>query len=136
MTETSGEHRDPNHRGRRESDQILEGWTWSRVTKIASALMLLGGLYAGLTTYFATRFASSKEIENQVKPVADTLVAFKRSVIPRLDRVEQRQDEAEKVQRLLRASFRVQCLQLERDRSMSIANAADLPCDSLLRRQR
>lgn len=134
MTEEYQEHRDRTHRGRRSSDQILEGWTWGRVIRLATALTLLAGIYGGMTTFFAARFASRQEIEQSVQPVVDTLRVFKAATAARLDRVEERQDQAEDVHQLLIPMARLQCLQLQRWQSGTLATAAGLPCDSLLRR--
>ena len=56
------EQRDPAHRGRRKADQIFDGWTYGRVIKVATALTLLAGLYAGVSTFLAARVATRKEV--------------------------------------------------------------------------
>lgn len=93
--------------------------------------MLFGGY-----TYFATRLASKAEVNEALRPLADTVNAFKRSTSIRLDAVEARQTLAERRGDLIPGFLRLQCLQLRRDKSESLADAAGVPCDSLLRRGR
>jgi hypothetical protein len=131
--------RDPVHRGRRQSDQIFEGWTWGRVTKIATALTVVGGLVVGISSAVASILVTRPEL----KAVRDTVASVNSKVdanaqmtADRLHGIELRQDEAEAVHSLLPAFLRFQCLTIERDRSTSLAARAALPCDSLLRRVR
>lgn len=126
------DQRDPAHRGRRQSDQILEGWTWGRVIKIATALTLVGGIVVASISTVASILVTRPQLEQ----VTDSITTFKRSATARLDRVELRQDDAEQVHRLLIPMARLQCLQMERWQSSTLAFAAGLPCDSLLRRLR
>ena len=121
------EQRDPMHRGRRKTD-----WTLKRIIEVGTVLGMLAAGY----TYLAARWATKAEVASAVQPVADTLAAFKRSTAIRLDAVEIRQSAAERRQDLIPGFLRLQCLQLRRDRSESLAEAAGVPCDSLLQRRR
>jgi hypothetical protein len=125
------------HRGRRSSDQILEGWTWSRVIRILSGLTLAGGIIMGTVSVVASILVTRPEL----KAVKDTVSLVNVKVDTNAQRAERRfhgmevrQDEAEAIHNLLPAFLRFQCLTIERDRSWSLAARAALPCDSLLRR--
>jgi hypothetical protein len=138
------------HAGRRESDprnvtagaiieaavedRLFPSWTKKDVAQWLGILIAAGTIYVGLSTWFATRFATRKEIEEQVQPVAHKLDAFAGSTNTRLQRIEERQHNAEAVHELLVPMARLQCLDYQRQRSLSLADAAGLPCDSLLRR--
>ena len=144
-------HRNP---GRRESDRadfaagVLvqavadEGFfpRWKR-KDVAQWLGIIAtgiAIYAGLSTWFATRFAARSEIEAQVKPVVERLEVFAGSTNVRLQKIEddraREQIEDEAMRALITGMARLQCLDYARQRSMSLADAAGLPCDSLLRR--
>lgn len=129
---TTDEHRDPVHRGRRQSDQILEGWTWGRVTKIAVAVSAVGSIVVAVVSFTAAAIVTRPDL-NRVDAKLDT-VQIRDSL--RFRRIEMRQDEAETVHRLLVPMARLQCLQMEKWQSSTLAFAAGLPCDSLLRRLR
>jgi len=124
------EHRTSEPRGRRRSDQILEGWTWGRAIKILTALTLLGGVVTALVSVGAATIATKPQLDAVVEKV-DTLRV---RTDQRFQRLEARQDATEQVHDLLPAFFRLQCIQLEQIRSASLAEAAGFPCDSLLRR--
>jgi hypothetical protein len=129
---TTEEQRDSVHRGRRQSDQILEGWTWNRLIKIATALSLVGAIGAGIVSFVLTTLVTRPELD-KVSEKVDTLRT--RSDV-RFQRIEARQDAAEGVHSLLVPMARAQCIQLRQWKSSTIAEAAGLPCDSLLRRMR
>lgn len=117
-------------------DRLFPPWKKEDVIKWLTIVTLTGTLVAGAVSYISTRFATRAEIGEQVKPVADTLGEFRRAVIPRLARVEQRQDSAEYFQQLVVALARMKCIEAERDRSTSLTDLAGLPCTVLLRRLR
>jgi len=131
-TQEFEEHRDATHRGRRGSDQILEGWTWGRVIKIATAISLVGGIVVGIVSFAAAAIVTRPDL-NRVDAKLAT-VQIRASL--RFRRIEMRQDDAEQVHRLLIPMARLQCLQMEKWQSSTLAFAAGLPCDSLLRRLR
>lgn len=115
-------------------DRMFPSWRKEDVIKWLTLLSLLGTVFVGVSTWFSARFATRAEIEEQVKPVVDTLNALKIATDSRMRRLEARQDTLYNVRQLIPAMARAQCLQLERWDSKTIAEAAGLPCDSLLRR--
>lgn len=117
-------------------DRLFPTWRKEDVKKWLTIITLLVGLYAGLSTWFAARFATRKNIEEQVEPIARKLDAIAGSTNVRLNAIEVQQHEAEAVHELLVPMARLQCLDLARQRSSSLGDAAGLPCDSLLRRLR
>lgn len=128
--------RDQSHRGRRQSDQILDGWTWARVTKVGGALIVLGTIATTLVA-FTTALVVTRP---QLKALSDTVAVVSGKVDRndstaqmRFARLEMRQDSAAASRSLVRALARFQCIDLERQHSMSLASLAELPCDSLLR---
>jgi hypothetical protein len=120
---------DAMQRGRRNYDR----WSRRKLIEIGTIIGLLWGGYSAISAYIGARWATHAEVSNAVQPVADTLQAFKRDVMPRLVRVEQRQDAAE-ANNLMPALARYACLTAERDRSTSMTEAAGLPCNRLLGR--
>jgi hypothetical protein len=128
------ERRDPRHQHRRADDRLFPDWTIGRVTKWLTLITLAIGVYAGVSTFVAARVATRQEIENEVRPVVETLMVFKRGTNARLESIEDRQDHAEIVHSLIVPMARLQCLQMRRWESGTLTDAAGLPCDSLLRR--
>jgi hypothetical protein len=125
------DQRDPMHRGRRTTD-----WSRKRLIEIGTLVVLVISIASSVSAYFSTRWATHAEVKDAVQPMADTLAAFKNIVIPRLVRVEQRQDSAGAIGQLIPAIARYNCLVAERDRSQSLTEAAGLPCNTLLGRMR
>lgn len=117
-------------------DRLFPEWKKEDVIKWLTILSLAGTIAIGVSTWVSARFATRKEIQEQVKPVIDTLNAFRETTAARITRIEARQDTAEATRRLIPGFIRLQCLQLQRDRSESMAAAAGLPCDSLLQHSR
>lgn len=115
-------------------DRLFPPWTREGVIKTLTLLSLAGAIYVGLSTWAGARLASRAEIREQVKPVVDTLERLKLEAMSRMDRIENRQDEAETIHSLIVPMARLQCLQMRRWDSGTLADAAGLPCDSLLRR--
>lgn len=153
MDESTGEysaerrHRQP---GRRSSDAdaftvashaagedwLFPQWRKEDVIKWLTIISLAGTIAIGVSTWLGARFATRKEIQEQVKPVVDTLNAFRTTTNDRVMRLEARQDSSETVRRLIPSFIRLQCLQLQRDHSESMAALAGIPCDSLLQHSR
>ena len=124
--------RNPASRGRRRSDQIFEGITWGRVTKVATALTLVGGIVVATISAAASILVTRP----QLKEVTDTLSNFKTRTERDVQSIRARQDSVEEAHHLLEPMARLTCLQLQRERSGTLADAAGLPCDQLLRRVR
>lgn len=115
-------------------DRLFPAWKREDVIKFLTILTLAGTIVMGIVTFVSSTFATQKEISETVTPVADTLRLFKRETGSRMDRIENRQDAAEDIHSLIVPMARLQCLQLQKWQSSTLAAAAGLPCDSLLRR--
>src|SRR5574338_484308 len=105
-------------RGRRSTD-----WTLKRIIEIGTAIGLLWGDYTTISAYLGAKWATHTEVTEAVRPVVDTLNAFKRASAGRLDMLEARQAFIERRQDLIPGFLRLQCLQLRRDKSESLADA-------------
>lgn len=127
----SPDQHEASRRGRRSTD-----WTLRRIIEIGTVIGLLWAGFNFISAATAARWATHNEVTDAVKPVVDTLNAFKATANARLLRVEIGQQQAEAVHQLLVPLARLSCLDLARQRSSSLAAAAGLPCDSLLRRMR
>ena len=132
MSPDGENERDPNKRGRRRDDQILQGLTWSKVIKIATALTLVCGIVVATISAAASILVTRP----QLKEVTDTLTTFKVRTERDVREIKQRQDAFEEAHQLLEPMARLTCLQLQRDRSGTLADAAGLPCYRLLPRVR
>jgi len=109
-------------------------WTIKRMIELGTLVGLLATGWGVVWSYFAAKWATHSEVSDAVQPVVDTLREFRRDMIPRLNRVEQRQDSAEAIHQLLVPLARYQCITAERDRSASLTELAGLPCNNLLGR--
>jgi len=125
------DRREISRERRRKND-----WTLKRIIEVGTVVGLLWGGYTAISAYFAAKWATHTEVSDAVQPVVDTLRAMRTDIVPRINRVEQRQDAAESLHQLLVPLARYQCIMAERDRSKSLAEAAGLPCQSLLGRTR
>lgn len=114
---------------RRQSDQILDGWTWGRVTKIGTALTVVGGIVVAVVTVMLTIIVTKPELK-AVARKADSVASVTNG---RLSRIEDRQDHAEAIHQLLVPMATLECVRLQREKSTTLAVIARLPCDSLLR---
>jgi hypothetical protein len=121
----------PEQQRRRKTD-----WNRKTIIEVATIIVLGISIASAASSYFSTRWATHSEVTDAVKPVVDTLRVMRSDIVPRLNRVEQRQDAAESLHQLLVPLARYQCIMAERDRSKSLAEAAGLPCNSLLGRVR
>lgn len=121
----------PEQQRRRKTD-----WNRKTIIEVATIIVLGISIASAASSYFSTRWATHSEVSDAVKPVVDTLRVMRSDIVPRLNRVEQRQDAAESLHQLLVPLARYQCIMAERDRSKSLAEAAGLPCQSLLGRPR
>ena len=116
-------------------DRLFPAWNKEDVIKWLTILSMVGAIGVAVLTFISSRFATRAEIEAAVKPVVDTLNAIRKDQDTRIDRLEMRQDTLYMVRQLIPAMARAQCIQLERWSSKTIAEAAGLPCDSLLHRR-
>jgi hypothetical protein len=119
-----------------DEDRLFPTWRKEDVIKWLTILSMAGGIAVAVITFFSTRFASRREIEDKVAPIEKKMDAFAGSTNIRLNAIELRQEDAEAVHRLLVPMARLQCLDYQRQNSLSLADAAGLPCDSLLNRRR
>ena len=120
-------------------DRMFPSWKKEDVIKWLTILSLAGGIAVAIITFFSLRYATRREMTDQTRPVLDSIKVVKDTVTAlthRVVSVERKQVEVENAHQLLPASMRLQCLQLERDQSMSLAARAALPCDSLLKHVR
>ena len=125
-TEDSGEHPKQERRhkqpGQRESDthaysvaalvegasdQVLLGWTWGRLARIGTVLIMVWGLY----TWILARVVSQKELSD---------------LTARVEFLE-KQQKADETQRYVRAIVKLMC----RGTDAETAALVDLPCASL-----
>ena len=124
--------------GRRKTD-----WSLRRIIEVGT---VIGILWAGFTTISAAigaRWATHAEVSRVAEKVDSVNVnvdSVRSQSNRRMDLIERRQDAVDRrnnaIQELLPAIARTTCIRLDIDRSSSIAQAAGLPCDSLLRRIR
>ena len=117
------------------TDTLFPHWSRKKVIELLTIITLATSIVVGVVTWFSSRFATRQEIVDQVKPVVDTLNSLKATTDTRIRRLEARQDTLYAVRQLIPAMARAQCIQLERWQSKTIAEAAGLPCDSLLSRR-
>lgn len=120
----------PNtHPHQRGSDQIFENITIGRVIK---SIILIGSGIAGLAAILGaiTFFLVTKPDLNKVAGKADSIAQVTDS---RLSRIEHRQDQAEAIHQLLVPMATLECIRLQREKSITLAVIARLPCDSLTR---
>lgn len=136
--DASTTHERDGRRGRRKTD-----WSARRIIEFGTVIGLLWGGYTAISSAIGARWATHSEVQNAVRPIAVKVDSVSRNLDTlrstnglRFDAIELRQLEAERRTDLLPGFLRLQCLQLRRDRSESLAEAAGVPCDSLLRRMR
>jgi len=120
----NGEKTHPHNRA---SDQIFEGITWTGIGKVVGtilAVVTLAGIIIGAIT-------ASLVTKPELKAVKDSISANKDNNNRRFEKIETEQKELKANVNLIPGMARVQCLQLERDKSTTLARAARLPCDTL-----
>lgn len=118
-----------------DGDRLFPTWRKEDVIKWLTIVSMVGGIGVAVLTFISARFATRAQIESAVKPVVDTLNAIRKDQDTRIGRLEARQDTDDAIRSLIPAIARTTCIRLEIDRSSSIAEAAALPCDSLLNRR-
>jgi hypothetical protein len=115
-------------------DWLFPRWTVGRATKWLTLISLVIGVYAAISAFVATKIATRQEIGVAIDSVKTDVKALRGSTEVRLTRIEARQDSAEAIRSLLIPMARLQCLQMREWKSGTLAEAAGLPCDELLRR--
>lgn len=114
----------PHDRG---TDQIFEGITWGKITKVTGAILAvitLAGIAAGVVT-------ATLVTKPELREVKDSLSINHRRYEDRFNSLEARQKTVEAFIGLIPSMARVMCIQSERDKSTTITRAAKLPCDTL-----
>lgn len=135
-TQEFEDHRGPEHpHGRRKTD-----WTLRRIIEIGTAIGLLWAGFTGISAAIGARWATHAEVNSVVRPVAvkvDSVANAVDTLFSRFERIEQLQPMSVNMRALIGSMARYQCLDArDNPRKRERAEAADMPCDSLIRRMR
>lgn len=114
---------------RRQSDQILDGWTWGRVTKIGGALMTVGAIVVAVVTFLLSILVTRPQLHDAEKRLTDSISVVKKDVTE----IKEHQAATDSVHMLLVPMAKLECIRLNRENSGTLADLAGLPCYRLMR---
>ena len=109
-------------------DWLFPRWTVGRTIKWLTLVSLAIGVFAALSSFFSAKLATRQEVTSRIDSVKSDVGLIRQDV----NEVKRRQDQAETVHQLLIPMARLQCLQMQKWESGTLATAAGLPCDDLL----
>lgn len=140
---------DENDRTTHETDEHerlrrrgYDRWSRKRIIEIGTIIGLLWGGYVALSSAIGARWATHGEVKDAIHPVTvklDSLVARTDTSDTRTDRrlreLEGQHRALDSTRSTVEWMARLWCLQLERDRSTSLADIAGKSCDPILGRR-